>query len=63
MQSTPVRIGTTTPILYASVVRLRIVSITTGRTLSDYLRLTQFITLSSFNHVQVRDAFAAQSCC
>jgi hypothetical protein len=63
MQSTPVRIGTTTPIFYASVVRLRIVSITTGRTRSDYLRLTQFITLSPLNHVQVRDAFAAQSCC
>ena len=40
MQSTPVRIGTTTPIFYASVVRLRIVSITTGRTRSDYLSPT-----------------------
>ena len=40
MQSTPVRTGITTPILYASVVRLLSVSITPGRTLSDYLRHT-----------------------
>ena len=34
------RIGITTPILYARVVRLPVVSITPGRTLSDYLRHT-----------------------
>ena len=40
MQSTPVRIGITTPILYVSVVRLLLVSITTGRPRSDYLSPT-----------------------
>ena len=40
MQSTPVRIGITTPILYVSVVRLLLVSITPGRTRSDYLSPT-----------------------
>jgi len=35
-----VRTGITTPILYARVVRLPVVSITPGRTLSDYLRHT-----------------------
>ena len=34
------RTGITTPILYARVVRLPVVSITPGRTLSDYLRQT-----------------------